>query len=207
MAAKAIYLGVLVILNITLALLGLYAGKHSMRGQPDGFTDYTTADYSYKEHDYPLQLLTEGFGHVAMSLQASSRFGLNLSDETSTDEWGAMLEGVKGYGRLRLGPERRLFVVTWFHQLHCLWEITNGLLDQSDPDATVHHLTHCFTYLRQTLLCDANGSLEEGDFITQNNHEETHFVGESIVCHDWNAIHARMDTNFEDFEEWRKEWL
>ncbi|KAJ7097069.1 hypothetical protein B0H15DRAFT_744443, partial [Mycena belliarum] len=122
--------------------------------------------YSYNDHDYPLQLPLERFEAVAMTLQGSSRLHLNLSNTVAQEEWVAMLEGVKGYGRLRLGPERRMFVMTWFHQLHCLWQIQNSLVvTSSDPEATAHHLTHCFTYLRQTLLCEANKSLEEGDFL------------------------------------------
>lgn len=64
--------------------------------------------HTYRENDFPLQLPVEGFGHVAMTQQGSSRLHLNFSDAIAQDEWAAMLEGVKGYGRLRLGPERRM---------------------------------------------------------------------------------------------------
>ncbi|KAJ7486860.1 hypothetical protein FB451DRAFT_1026675 [Mycena latifolia] len=172
-----------------------------------GFTDFSTLKYSYEEHDYPLQLPVEAFGHVAMTLQGSSRLELNLSDAVARDEWTAMLDGVKGYGRLRLGPERRMFVMTWFHQLHCLWEIQNALIDRSDPQAALHHLSHCFTYLRQTLLCEANGSLEEGDFMVHTDYSQVNYVGDTMVCNNWEKIQGRLADNFQDFEAWRTEWL
>ncbi|KAJ7938689.1 hypothetical protein B0H13DRAFT_1584863, partial [Mycena leptocephala] len=72
--------------------------------------------------------------------------------------------------------------------------IYSGLFDRSDPEATLHHLTHCFTYLRQTLLCEANGSLEEGDFV-ETDYSQTNYVGDSTACHDWEKIHARLGDN------------
>ncbi|KAJ7591578.1 hypothetical protein C8J56DRAFT_782187, partial [Mycena floridula] len=116
------------------------------------------------------------------------------------------LAGIEGYGRLRLGPERRLFLTTWWHQLHCLGEIQKGLLDNSKPEATLHHLTHCFTYLRQTFLCDANGALEDGDFIIPD-YSQTNYLGDSMVCYHWPEIHRALAKNSEDFEKWGKEWL
>ena len=62
------------------------------------------------------------------------------------------------YGYLRLGPESRLFDTTTSHELHCLsvfnlaftkvWSLETG------------HIHHCLSYLRQSILCDCNLTLE-----------------------------------------------
>lgn len=66
------------------------------------------------------------------------------------------------------------------------------------------HYGHCLNYLRQTLLCDANGSLEEGDFIERD--PEVDRVGDTMVCQDWEKLYKVMNENDEDYARWRKEW-
>ena len=59
-------------------------------------------------------------------------------------------------------------------------------------------------YLRQTLLCDANDSLEKGDFLQRDIGEDR--VGSSMICQDWGQAYERLDTNYEEWEEYAKSW-
>lgn len=62
---------------------------------------------------------------------------------------------------VRSGP---LFEVTWAHSLHCLYYfvdtyhqmIVHGVTGEEDP----YHASHCFEYLRSSILCSADMTLE-----------------------------------------------
>ncbi|EJC99620.1 uncharacterized protein FOMMEDRAFT_136338 [Fomitiporia mediterranea MF3/22] len=104
------------------------------------------------------------------------------------------------FGRARLGPEYRLFVVAFFHELHCLYEIRSGILDRNDFSATPHHLCHCFDYLRQLMLCKAMDTLEEGDFMEKDFEQER--VGSSLVCKDWEKVYSLLNDDNRAWLKW-----
>ncbi|MCJ1315341.1 hypothetical protein MMC15_000658 [Xylographa vitiligo] len=54
------------------------------------------------------------------------------------------------------------FCVALFHQLHCLYLIRNGFYEALDGTTTdrMGHALHCFEYLRQSILCAADTTLE-----------------------------------------------
>lgn len=91
--------------------------------------------------------------------------------------------------------------------MHCLRQIVTGLMDHNHPEANAHHLGHCFTYLRQTFQCAASSYLEEGDFMASVLEGDFSPVGATMLCRDWEKLHAHMRTNFDEFVEWKKEWL
>lgn len=123
---------------------------------------------------------------------------LDHNDSVSSAEWDLLETIPKGYGRARLGPEHRIFLVSMFHQLHCLrsMEGTLGRKERSKDDA--EHYGHCLNYLRQTLLCDANTSLEDGDSLAATGR-----VHDTMVCDDWEKVYEMMDQNAEIYEMWR----
>jgi hypothetical protein len=54
----------------------------------------------------------------------------------------------KGFGYVRLGPEKRAFAVAMFHQLHCVRLMRAALAGRYD--ASSHgHMDHCLNYIRQ----------------------------------------------------------
>lgn len=141
---------------------------------------------------------------VAMTLQESVRFDLNASDPIADKEWELLSVIPEGFGRTRLGPEYRLFVITVYHQMHCLRKIQVGLLERDDPISTHHHVLHCLNYLRQLFLCAAADSLEEGDFLEKNY--EVDRVGDQLVCQDWERVYDVLDENYENWLDWRGQW-
>jgi hypothetical protein len=160
-------------------------------------------EYSYIGDDYPLEYPMT-LDNVALTLQETTRYGLNLSDPVSEEEWTQLVLYPKGLGRTRLGPEHRLFIVTYYHQLHCLRKMEVGLLQHENKSANEHHFQHCINYLRQTILCDATDAVEEGDFMTMKHGPGV--VGDTLVCKDWQKAYDVLDENFEEFVQWRKEW-
>lgn len=162
------------------------------------------AAYSYVGHDYPLELPVGHMDIVAMTLQETVHYSLNLSDPVSNAEWESIPDSIAGFGRTRLGPDYRLFVVTMHHQLHCLRYIQLALFDPTDPEANMGHVHHCLNYLRQTLLCEANESIEEGDFLERDFDKDR--LGDTLICLDWESVYDDLDSRFEDWKDWRNKW-
>lgn len=65
------------------------------------------------------------------------------------------------------------YSVAMWHQLHCLKDLRAALLYFRDGDESVaeeamvnaHHVDHCFDYLRQTIECHGDTTIEWGRLI------------------------------------------
>lgn len=158
----------------------------------------TAIDYTYIGDDYPLRYPLP-LSTVAMTLQESIHFSLNSTDSVSSSEWFTLLDNPQGsFGIVRLGPRHRAFILTMRHQMHCIYNIQQGLTGRDHSSTTRHHVSHCLNYLRQTLLCAAEDGIEKGNFETRNY--EKYKVGDTLVCEDWERV-------YNDLEENWKSWL
>lgn len=136
-----------------------------------------------------------------MTYHESVHYSLNVSD---SDEWRSLTGHFKSLGRVRLGPEHRVFVLSYFHQLHCLEQLQMSLSSHHDSAITPQHLHHCYNYIRQTLLCDASDALEKGDFMERDLVYDS--IGDTVVCRDWEKVFTRIEANFDDWSTWEKSW-
>ncbi|RDB30438.1 hypothetical protein Hypma_007155 [Hypsizygus marmoreus] len=169
-----------------------------------GNTDSHTKIFTYLSQDYPLEYPLGPLETLATTLHETVRLQINASDSVSMHEWELLETLPKGYGRVRLGPDRRLFLLSMFHQFHCLRAMEVRLRNRNSSYIDAEHYGHCLNYLRQTLLCDTNDSLEAGDFMERDLVLDR--VGDTMVCRDWRKIYAAMDENDDEYERWRKEW-
>ncbi|KAI0100070.1 hypothetical protein GGR51DRAFT_378557 [Nemania sp. FL0031] len=92
-----------------------------------------------------------------------------------------------------------------FHELHCLnmlriafFASTDGTLQEiasQDHDAnhraSLHHIRHCFEYLRQSLMCLSDANLENMNYTTQG-------------VSGWQT--ERTCRDFEGLKSWANEW-
>jgi len=161
-------------------------------------------DYTYIGADFPAYHPFLNVAPASITLQESVRYNLNASDLISSAEWETFNGYPGGYGRAHLGPNRRSFLMTFYHQLHCIRELQKALVDRSNTSATSHHVNHCIQYLRQTFLCGAADMLEKGDFILKDYKVER--VGSELVCLDWEAVYGKLDESWASFTEWRSKW-
>ncbi len=157
--------------------------------------------YSYIGTDFPPRHPSLHLEPASMTLQESIRYGANSSDAITSEEWATLKEYPEGRGRALLGSNHRELLITFYHQLHCIREVQMGLFDRDDTEATPHHMKHCLDYLRQTILCSAEDSLEEGDFLTRDH--ETQRTGGDLLCWDWEAIFKDLDNDWLAFLEGR----
>ena len=100
------------------------------------------------------------------------------------------------YGYLRLGPGSRLFDTTMSHELHCLRVLNLAFTEAWSLETG--HIHHCLNYLRQSILCDCDLTLEPGDF--ERRDFTTTRMGGNHICRDWSVWYDIMDRNY-------KAWL
>ncbi|KAI0259596.1 hypothetical protein BC834DRAFT_1045174, partial [Gloeopeniophorella convolvens] len=167
--------------------------------------DRTEEAYSWVGDDYPLFYPgMRPLGPVSMTLHETMHFSLDANDTIATDEWLAMRRYPGGNGFARFGPEKRIMLPVVIHQQHCLQVISVAFTVPGHPYAAPGHLQHCFNYLRQTLLCGALDTLEEGDFMEKNY--ETDRIGDTLVCEDWEQLFEVVDGNYKAWREWKAHW-
>ena len=75
----------------------------------------------------------------------------------------------------------------------------NSAFGHANPGwAHIHHVRHCLGYLRTSILCRPDLTLEPGDF-TQRDFD-VDWVGETHSCRDHSVIYDFLDKNFDDWE-------
>ncbi|KAF4573433.1 hypothetical protein EYR36_007948 [Pleurotus pulmonarius] len=145
---------------------------------------------SYLGHDFPPTLPLRGgaLSDVLMTVEESANFP--LAGWASDDRWFAIAPLSAGY--VRLGPHDRLFVVTMFHELHCM-RILNLAFDPSHIVGD-GHINHCLGYLRQMTLCGADLTVEPSGWETRDFSWDRE--GATHKCRDWSAVYAEVEQNY-----------
>ena len=149
--------------------------------------------------DFPRKFPVDA-GPVRTVLEESVRFSLYLPE--AADEW-LWTAPLVGDNHVRLGPEKRMFAVPMFHELHCIRSMASVMVNGLDSlgPAGQGHIHHCFNYLRQWTLCDADVTLEPGDF------EERDFEREresgTRTCLDWEKVYDAVEKNWDEWVQFR----
>ncbi|CAI6252579.1 unnamed protein product [Periconia digitata] len=73
------------------------------------------------------------------------------------------------------------FMITVFHQLHCLSYLAEHYGRGNLTEEVAHHSVHCFSYLRQGLMCNADTTLE-------GKTEQGPGQGSEHECVDYDAV-------------------
>ncbi|KAJ7605960.1 hypothetical protein DFH06DRAFT_254509 [Mycena polygramma] len=154
--------------------------------------EITSTFEGYNATDFPRQLPMHP-RPAAMWFNATEYYSPN-----ATEEWHSVIP--RGHGWVRLGPEKRPFSVSMYHQLHCINGIRRALL-LSTSEKTAHvrsHTNHCFNYLRQLLLCRADTTLEPTKIARiPSGQLAASASGETVlhVCRDWVQIRSFVEEN------------
>ena len=144
----------------------------------------------YHGHDYPeiSPLSTPDLPQVSMTIEESVHYPLLGAD--SDDQWFSLTS--ESYGYVRLGPENRMFVISMFHELHCL-RLLNLAFSKANV-ANKGHIKHCLNYIRQGVLCTPDLTLEPGDF--EQRDFEVDRSGTTHTCRNWRSVYPVMDDNY-----------
>ena len=123
----------------------------------------------------------------------------SLTEPEARDEW--LYNSPAGTGLVRLGPDHCTFVVSMFHQLHCLRNFHKAFIN-STGNGPRRHVQHCFNFLRQGALCQADLTLEPGDFMSHNFTED--WLGATHLCRDWAAVYDKLEANWIEWMRFQK---
>ncbi|KAG6848398.1 hypothetical protein H0H93_000550 [Arthromyces matolae] len=166
-------------LSIFLIILRTYVGP----------TTKESASYTWRGHDFPeflpLNVAEPELVHMRVE---ESRHYTSLANHSDAI-WFSLTSA--GWGYTHLGPENRIFMVTMFHELHCLRFLSLAM----EGDISTGHIHHCLNYLRQTTLCSCDLTLEPGDFTKRNF--EADRVGALHTCRDWSAAYDVMQERWD----------
>ncbi|KZT63704.1 hypothetical protein DAEQUDRAFT_733535 [Daedalea quercina L-15889] len=155
--------------------------------------------YTWIGDDFPKTFPVEA-GPVQTVFEESVRYA--LSSPEAADEW-LWTAPLVGDNHVRLGPEKRMFAVPMFHELHCLRNMRTAMVDGLDSMGSVGqgHIHHCFNYLRQWTLCDADVTLEPGDF--EERDFERDRLGGTRTCLDWEKAYDAVERNWDEWVQFR----
>ena len=152
---------------------------------------------AYVDDDFPPRLLEFEPGNVQLAVEESVRY--SPWDAEGPAEWSST--SPPGEGSVRLGRDGRVFYLSMFHELHCLRRIQKSLRDPQSVTrpAVLGHTQHCLNYLRQWSLCQADRTLEVGDFVTRNFTADR--VGAVHTCRDWRAVYDRVTYDWSNWKD------
>ncbi|KAI0053245.1 hypothetical protein FA95DRAFT_1601266 [Auriscalpium vulgare] len=151
--------------------------------------DQPADSYSYEGLDVPSLAPGLRLGQpVELTVEESVHY--SLDEPEAAHEW--LQVSPVGTGIYALGPRRRGFFVSMFHQLHCLRYIRSAYTDEESPSKA--HMQHCINYMRQAILCQADLTLEPGNFAQRNFTIDR--VGQTHVCRDWDGMYDVVGRNW-----------
>ncbi|KZP07647.1 hypothetical protein FIBSPDRAFT_795302 [Athelia psychrophila] len=176
---------------VVLLLLNLIATIYQIRVQALPPSKKT---YTYLNGDWPQELdMGAPLRKVNMAFNDSEPY-MDIYDPDAGPVWDANLPAGRGY--IKLGQHPELFGVTMFHQMHCLVRLRAVFAGDKDESG---HVKHCFNYLRQAILCNADTTLEPGKTVHEHGHEAVMGGYDTLhQCRDWTQVWDYMT------DEWHK---
>ncbi|KZV68914.1 hypothetical protein PENSPDRAFT_581724 [Peniophora sp. CONT] len=162
-----------------------------------------TVPYSYEGSDHPSELPLH-IPPAAMNVEWPDDQLYGLHEDS---EWESLFP--RGNGWLTLGPNNTMWVLSMYHQMHCLSVLRHAYVAAKsgtlvytpggNGTGVEHHTNHCLTYLREFILCNADTTLEESYLIVHENGFKEHgATGMDMVhrCRDWTKVRDYLEDNF-----------
>ncbi|KXN85263.1 hypothetical protein AN958_11557 [Leucoagaricus sp. SymC.cos] len=143
--------------------------------------------------------------YVGMTLHETVHYGLNASDSVGEEEWSTLSIFPRGFGRIHLGEERRVFNHVFWHQMHCIVSMQTAVRNRNNPFTHPPHIGHCLNYLRQTFLCAADHTLETGDFLKRDFEKDR--IADTRMCRDWDMVERYLGgERIQKFFDWKHQY-
>lgn len=162
-------------------------------------TLYRTSLPGYVGREMPLETPTGHIPYVEMTYQESSRFEIQ-NYTASRPNWDTLIKNQFGLGFHHIGPFHHRFVSAAYHSLHCDYTFGRDMEKPNHLNETSHHLVHCMMYLWQLFMCNADATLEPGDFMVRNLTLDR--MGVTRKCRDWGTVAKWIDQNALEWAEY-----
>ena len=111
-----------------------------------------------------------------------------LDTEDGKAEWASLVPG--GDGVIHLGPYKRPFTLSMFHQLRCLDIIRDEFTTPGGGPTELGR--HCLNYIRQMITCRGDFHLESFQYASHKDPIDQSGVH---VCRDWEAVYRAVEEN------------
>ncbi|TFK55497.1 hypothetical protein OE88DRAFT_1691908 [Heliocybe sulcata] len=137
---------------------------------------------------------------AALTTIKSERLGLDADEE----DWDSILP--QGEGFIYLEQEKMHYIVSQYHQLHCLRSLRHYFIKRNDLQLIdAGHVNHCLIYLRQMVLCSSDVTLEPASHRQRlpdgRLTNAVTGVGVTHRCKDWQQVREYTEWNYEKFKE------
>lgn len=136
---------------------------------------------------------------VKLSMENSVHY--DIDTPLGITEWNSTLPS--SGGMLYLGPDRRPFSISMFHQLRCLDILRAEIVLQAkrkesgETNRPASMLAvHCMNYMRQMVMCRSNLRLESVRK-SAGAHVTVPYV--THKCKDWSRVYEAAETNWEEY--------
>ncbi|KAI0258111.1 hypothetical protein BC834DRAFT_121530 [Gloeopeniophorella convolvens] len=153
-----------------------------------------TREYTYIGRDHPRELPLKVGTVNAVFENDTEHYAVDHTVRSWT-EWNTIRP--PGNGHVFLGKGKLPYGVAMWHQIHCLAHIRANFIKGQMPGI---HLQHCFNYLREAILCNADTTLEEGGMsmraasgvgtVAPRTHA-TH------TCRDWRQVYDYLAAEYD----------
>jgi len=144
----------------------------------------------------------DSYGYVRVGIPSATRVvndALAPNPNNTLDRpWGTLTP--HDYYVAKPIPGKRMFVVTMFHELHCLRMLNRGY----GPRGAVSegHLKHCLHYIRQMALCDADMTPEPAGWEEKWAVEDDTGLdreGATHICKDFQSVFDGLQNNWAEW--------
>jgi len=154
-------------------------------------------DYTYVGSDFPQEwpIIRKP---VVMAAELTVHY--NLTSPSGIADYHALIPG--GDGLVHLGPHKTPYTISMFHQLRCLDIVREEMTREQEAlsgGRRAQLVNHCMNYLRQMVLCRADGFLET---FQDDSDERAVDLFESWVCKDWEAVYHAVEQNQEEYNRY-----
>ena len=134
---------------------------------------------------------------VRMNIEPTKHY--QLSGPAADAEWAAL---APHDGIVHLGPHRRPYSISLFHQLRCLDIIRRDIVvppaPEDEDDGNKKLSRHCLNYMRQMVLCRADLAL---DPVLGRAHE-ARVRPDTNQCVDWRRVYEEAERNQREYARW-----
>ncbi|KAL1708965.1 hypothetical protein EV121DRAFT_195908 [Schizophyllum commune] len=158
--------------------------------------------YTFRGRDYPETWDIGPLEEVHMPYENTVHYALDTP--AGIEQWETMLP--PGEGMLYLGPDKRPFSISVFHQLRSSGKshlvVQSQHADEPPPERQSPLVNHCVNYIRQTVLCRADLTMES---IRGLNYSTSTVSDVTHVCQDHTAVFRASEENWKEYQ--RTTWL
>ncbi|KAH9956016.1 hypothetical protein BC827DRAFT_1271217 [Russula dissimulans] len=149
---------------------------------------YVSSDHP---HTWDIGLLPP----IRMNIEPTKHY--QLSGPSADAEWAAL---APNNGILHLGPRRRPYSISLFHQLRCLDIIRRDLVESlALEDSKLSR--HCINYMRQMVLCRADLAVDA----VLGRELEPRVRADTNQCVDWRRVYKELEKNQREHARWAAE--